>query len=76
LSTGVAWAITPYLRGRWRLVPWVLVAMISFARIYLGAHNPLDVVGGFALGLAAGGFANLIVGVPIREPDPRTLASP
>ena len=68
LSTGLAWAITPYLRGRWRVVPWVIVAMIAFARIYLGAHNPLDVVGGLALGLVAGGLANLIVGVPVRRP--------
>ena len=66
LSTGLAWAITPYLHGRWRVVPWVIVAMIAFARIYLGAHNPLDVVGGLALGLVAGGLANLIVGVPVR----------
>ena len=68
LSTGLAWAITPYLHGWWRAVPWVVVAMIAFARIYLGAHNPLDVVGGLALGLVAGGLANLIVGVPVRRP--------
>jgi len=66
LSTGLAWAITPYLRGRWRLAPWVIVTLIAFARIYLGAHNPLDVVGGLALGFVAGGTANLIVGVPVH----------
>jgi len=64
LSTGLAWAITPYLHGRWRVVPWIVVGLIAFARIYLGAHNPLDVVGGLSLGLVAGGVANLIVGVP------------
>jgi undecaprenyl-diphosphatase len=67
LSTGLAWAITPYLRGWWRLAPWAVVGLIAFARIYLGAHNPLDVVGGLALGFVAGGAANLIVGVPVRE---------
>ena len=64
LVTGLAWVITPYLRGRWRIVPWVVVAFVSFARVYLGAHAPLDVVGGLGLGLLVGGLANLAVGVP------------
>ncbi len=40
------------------------MAVVGFARIYLGAHNPLDVLGGLALGLAIGAAANLIVAVP------------
>jgi membrane-associated phospholipid phosphatase len=63
LVTGLAWVLTPYLHGRWRILPWAVVALVSFARIYLGAHAPLDVVGGVALGLTVGGAANLIVGV-------------
>jgi undecaprenyl-diphosphatase len=42
----------------------VVVAFVSFARVYLGAHAPLDVVGGLGLGLLVGGLANLAVGVP------------
>lgn len=64
LVTGLAWVITPYLRGRWRIVPWAVVAFVSFARVYLGAHAPLDVLGGLGLGLLVGGLANLAVGVP------------
>jgi membrane-associated phospholipid phosphatase len=64
LVTGLAWIVTPYLHGRWRIVPWAIVATVGVARIYLGAHNPLDVLGGIGLGLAVGGAANLIVGVP------------
>jgi membrane-associated phospholipid phosphatase len=69
LVTGLACVITPYLRGRWRVLPWAAVVLVGFARIYLGAHNPLDVLGGFGLGLALGAATNLIVGTP-EEPPP------
>src|SRR5215210_4043226 len=38
LSTGLAWVVAPYLRGRWRLIPAVLAALVAVARLYLGAH--------------------------------------
>ena len=34
-----------------------------------GGHNPLDVAGGFGLGLAIGGAVNLALGVPAEGPD-------
>lgn len=61
LTTGLAWLLTPVLPGRWKAVPWLVVALVSFARIYLGAHNPLDVVGGFALGTVIGAGVRLAV---------------
>jgi membrane-associated phospholipid phosphatase len=63
LTTGLAWVLTPYLPGRWKIVPWLVVALVSFARVYLGAHNPLDIVGGFALGLVIGAAVDLAVPV-------------
>lgn len=64
LIAALAGIVTPYLPGRWKLLPWVVVALVAFGRVYVGAHLPLDVVAGAALGLALAGLANLAFGVP------------
>jgi undecaprenyl-diphosphatase len=54
LVTALAVLVAPHFKGRWQAVPWLFVAGVSVARIYVGAHNPLDVVAGLGLGLVAG----------------------
>jgi membrane-associated phospholipid phosphatase len=41
----------------------VLAALNAVARVYLGAHNPLDVVGGAAVGLAIAAALDLVLDV-------------
>jgi uncharacterized protein (TIRG00374 family) len=60
--------LTPYLRGWWKAVPAALLVIVGVGRMYVAAHVPLDLIGGAALGAAAGGLAMLIVGVPVRRP--------
>lgn len=55
ITTAFAVALTAALPGRWRAVPWVVVALNGLGRIYVGAHNPLDIVAGVGLGLMIGG---------------------
>lgn len=64
LVAALAGVIAPYLPGRWKAVPWVLVALVMFGRVYVGAHNPLDVVCGAALGVAIASGINLLLAVP------------
>jgi undecaprenyl-diphosphatase len=68
LVTAIACLVVPYLRGRWKLVPWAVVGVVLVTRVYVGAHNPLDVICGAALGLAIGGCLNLVFGVPAPRP--------
>lgn len=67
IAWGVAALVWPYLHGRWRWLPIVVAVLNSVARVYLGAHNPLDVVGGGALGALLGVLLGLLVGVPVAR---------
>jgi undecaprenyl-diphosphatase len=58
----LAW---PYLRRRGRIVAVTLATVVCLARMYVGAHLPLDIIGGMALGLLVGG-ALRFVGTPAR----------
>jgi undecaprenyl-diphosphatase len=67
LVAALAGIITPYLHGRWRIMPWVVVAMVMVTRVYVGAHNPLDVVCGAAVGLVIAGIINVAMGPRSRS---------
>jgi membrane-associated phospholipid phosphatase len=62
IAFAVATVVTPLLPGRWRLVPFSLAGLVGFARIYYGAHLPLDVVGGAGIGILSGLVASLAFG--------------
>ena len=64
IAFAIAGLLAPYLSRRWTVAVYTLAALNAFARIYLGAHNPLDVVAGAALGIAIAGALNLTLGVP------------
>lgn len=61
---GMVALLGPYLGRRVRIALVTGAVLAVVARIYLGAHTPLDVLGGAGAGLAVGGLINIIVGVP------------
>jgi predicted Ser/Thr protein kinase len=67
VAVALATVASPYLGRRARRVAWVLAGFVCLARMYVGSHLPFDVVGGAALGWAAGSLVLFVLGAP----DPR-----
>ena len=66
LATALVTLLVPQLPARWRPVPVAVLGLLAVTRVYVGAHNPLDVLCGAALGAALGGVVNLSLGLPER----------
>jgi glycosyltransferase 2 family protein len=64
LAAAVATVVAPYVPPRGRIALGLVVLFVMFARVYVGAHNPLDVICGAALGGALGMAINLALGAP------------
>lgn len=66
VAAALAAALTPYLGRKWQVAVWFVVALVAFGRIYVGAHLPLDVIGGVAMGWAIGSIVHVLLGEPGR----------
>jgi undecaprenyl-diphosphatase len=61
LVAGIACVVAPHLPVTWWWVPLALVFVVMLGRVYVGAHNPLDVVAGLGAGLLLGGAVAVFV---------------
>jgi undecaprenyl-diphosphatase len=88
IAAGIGVAVFPHLRTPARLATAVAVPVVGLCRIYVGAHLPLDVLGGAALGLAVDAAvsellpdepvsrASRVPAPPARVPRPARRAAP
>lgn len=51
LATVLWLTLLPYIPKRLRLLPFLIIGLVAWSRIYLGVHAPLDVLGGFIIGV-------------------------
>ena len=69
VAAAIVTLIAPYLGRRARRAVILLVITVCLARVYVGAHLPLDVVAGAALGWGAASAVHLLLGTPTGRPS-------
>jgi membrane-associated phospholipid phosphatase len=69
VAVAIATMIVPYLGRRARWVAVAVAVGVCLSRMYVGAHLPLDMIGGAGLGLAVGGLVRLLLGRPSPPPQ-------
>ena len=71
LVVALAGLLAPLLPRPWQLAAWAAAALAMIGRVYVGAHNPLDVICGGALGLAIAGTGRAVL---VRQDPPQVLS--
>ncbi len=70
VAFALAAVVAPSVPSRWRLVVFGLAVVVAVARVYSGAHLPLDSIGGAGLGLLAGTLSRWAFGLGGEDPRP------
>ena len=53
VATAMALTLALILPKKWQFIAVIWILIVGFSRLYLGVHTPLDIIGGFAIGLIA-----------------------
>lgn len=70
VAAAVATVLAAYLGARGTIAVIVVAALVGLGRIYVGAHLPLDVVGGATMGWAIGSLIHFFVLPELTGTDP------
>ena len=61
LVAAIGCVVAPNVAVGWAWVPLACVLLVMLGRVYVGAHNPLDVTAGLGTGLLLGGVLAVLV---------------
>ena len=61
LVAAIACVLATDLPAAGAAVPWAITGLVMLGRVYVGAHNPLDVTAGLGTGLLVGGAIDLVL---------------
>jgi len=62
LVAAIGCVVAPTLPAAWVWAPFLVTVVVMVGRVYVGAHNPLDVTAGLGAGLLLGGVVAGFVG--------------
>ena len=62
LVAAVTCVVVDVLPGPWAGALFVVPLLVMLGRVYVGAHNPLDVTAGLGAGLIVGGALSVVLG--------------
>ena len=75
VAGALAAVVAPEVAAAWRLPLWMTALGMGTARMYVGAHLPLDVAGGMALGFAIGTGSRAVMDRGSRRAGPAAPAA-
>jgi len=61
LAAAIAAVLSSALGPGWVWLPWLLTFLVLLGRVYVGAHNPLDVTAGLGAGMLIGGVLEILL---------------
>ena len=61
LAAAIAAVLSSALGPGWVWLPWLLTFLVLVGRVFVGAHNPLDVTAGLGAGMLIGGVLEILL---------------